>query len=135
MDRARQRLFILGVVTAALVEVSSAQCVIFDNPEELFARADVVFVGTVTSTQETGAGGAHQTVEIATLRVDRLFKGRPGREIRVGADAPFRVGQRYVVFAAGNPPSTSIMCRSTEPVSRAKKKLDWLAKRREAPHR
>jgi hypothetical protein len=37
--------------------VAGAQCVIFEKPEDLFARADVVFLGTVVATERTGAGG------------------------------------------------------------------------------
>ena len=49
--------------------------------------------------------------------------------MRVGADRLFEMNKKYLVFAAGKPLGTSIQCRWTEPVDRAKAKLDWLAKR------
>jgi hypothetical protein len=113
--------------------VTSAQCVIFDKLEDLFARADVVFLGTVVATKPTGAQGAHAIVDVATLRVEQSWKGRPAREVRVGADRPFKIDEKYVVFAAGKPLSTSILCRWAEPEERAKTKLEWLAKRRKGP--
>ena len=131
MSTAR-RLFVAGAAVG-LVAVSSvgyAQCVIFDKPEDLFARADVVFVGTVVSSEPTGAKGTHAIVDIATLRVEKAWKGRLRREVRVGADRPFEVNKKYLVFAAGKPLSTSILCRWAEPHDRAKMKLDWLATRR-----
>lgn len=74
--------------------VTSAQCVVFDKPEDLFARADVVFLGTVVATKPTGAQEAHAIVEVATLRVEQSWKGRPPREVRVGTDRPFEVRHR-----------------------------------------
>ena len=125
-------LFVAGVALelVAVPVVGYAQCVIFDKPEDLFARADVVFVGTVVSSEPTGAKGSHAIVHIATLRVEKTWKGRLSREVRVGADRPFEVKKKYVVFAAGKPLSTSILCRWTEPEDRAEMKLEWLAMRR-----
>lgn len=114
---------------ALLPAAAHAQCVIFDRPEELFARADAVFLGTVVETEPTGAQGAHAIVQIATLRVERSWKGRPGRAVRVGADRPFETDRKYLVFAAGDPLSTTILCRWTEPEDRAKPRLEWLAQR------
>jgi len=122
----------IGFQLIALPAVASAQCVIFDKPEDLFARADVVFVGTVVGNASTGATGDHSIVDIATLRVERSWKGRPGREVRVGADRPFEIDKKYVVFAAGKPLSTSILCRWAELEERARTKLEWLAKRKRA---
>ena len=130
--RPRKRLFLASVVLQVLIlpAVASAQCVVFDKPEDLFASADVVFVGTVVRNGPTGASGAHSIVDIATLRVERSWKGRPGREVRVGADRSFEINKKYVVFAAGKPLSTSILCRWAEPEERAKAKLEWLSKRK-----
>lgn len=128
----KRRLLLVGIALPMLVVpgAARAQCVAFENPEDLFARADVVFTGTVLTTETTGARGAHAIVEIAAMRVEQLWKGRLAPEVRVGADRPFEPKKRYVVFAAGNPLSTSILCRWTELVDRAQTKLDWLAKRR-----
>ena len=127
-----KRLFLASLVLQGLIlpAVASAQCVVFDKPEDLFARADVVFVGTVVRNGPTGARGAHSIVDIATLRVERSWKGRPEREVRVGADRSFEIDKKYVVFAAGKPLSTSILCRWAEPEERAKAKLEWLATRK-----
>ncbi len=124
----------LGVIAGAaamlaLPAIADAQCVIFDKPEELFARADVVFVGTVVATEPTYDQGSHVAVDIGTFRVEQSWKGHVEREMRVGADRLFEMNKKYLVFAAGKPLSTSILCRSTELVDRAKAKLDWLAKR------
>jgi hypothetical protein len=117
-----------GIVLMPLF--ARAQCVEFEDPAELFRLSDAVFVGTVVATEPTGAQGSHVIVSIATLRPERTWKGRPGREVRVGSDVPFEVGKKYVVFAAGRPLSVSILCRWAENIDRAKRKLDWLARRR-----
>lgn len=104
------------------------QCVVIDQPDKLFAAADLVFLGTVISTKPTGAQGFHVTVEIATFRVDRVWKGKPGKQIDIGADGFFDKDRQYLVFAGGRRSETSLMCRWTEPVERTKAKLDWLAK-------
>ena len=107
----------------------SNQCVIFDKPEELWARADLVFLGTVVSTKPTGIKGHHVTVEIATFRVHRSWKGTLAKTVVVGGDAPFEKDKEYLVFAAGKPAETSLPCRWTEGADRAKEKLDWLNRR------
>ena len=100
-----------------------SQCVMFEKPDELWARADLVFLGTVLETKPTGNRGDHVTVEIATFRVDRSWKGKPEKTPQVGGDQPFEKGTQYLVFAAGKPPSTTLLCRWTEPAERAKAKL------------
>lgn len=121
----------VGVMLQLLIlpAIASAQCIIFDKPEELFQRADAVFLGKVIATEPTGARGFHLTVEFATLRVEKFWKGDLAREVRVGADAPFAVGTSYLVFAGGTPLSTTIPCRWTEPEDRAGSTLEWLARR------
>jgi len=106
---------------------ADAQCVMFDKPDELFAANNVVFRGKVLKKESTGARGDHVIVEIATFQVAESWKGDPGREVRVGADRPWEVGKEYLVFAGGNPLSTSLLCRGTELVERTRRKLDWLA--------
>src|SRR3970040_321836 len=54
------------------------QCVMFDKPEDLFANSDAVFVGTVLRNAPTGAQGSHAIVDVATLRLDRSWKGVRG---------------------------------------------------------
>jgi hypothetical protein len=131
MASVRAVLILLGaIVFASSTRAAYGQCVVFDKPEELFARSDAVFVATVVTNEPTGTQGAHEIVSIARLRVERSWKGRLGREVRVGSDTPFEVGKKYVVFAGGKPLSTSILCGAAEPVDRAKRKLDWLATKR-----
>jgi hypothetical protein len=120
---------VIVALVLGLPAIADAQCVIFDKPEDLFGRADVVFVGTIVSTEHTHDQGSHVIVDIGTFRVEQSWKGRVEREMRVGADRLFEMNKKYLVFAAGRPLSTSILCRSTELVDRAKAKLDWLAKR------
>ena len=104
-----------------------AQCVALEDPEDLFARADVVFTGTVLSNQLTGKEGFHLSdVAIGTLRLEQSWKGSPSKEIRVGSDAPFVVGKVYLVFAGGNPLSTSINCHWAEPKETASQKVRYL---------
>ena len=116
-----------GITLVLSSASASAQCVLFDKPEELFAHNDTVFTGTVVMNEPTSARGEHQIVAVATLRVDKSWKGRLEREVRVGSDAAFEVGKKYLVFAGGKPLSTTILCRASEPIERAKSKLDWLA--------
>jgi hypothetical protein len=125
---ARCRWFLALVAFAWLPAEARGQCVIFDKPEELFARSEMVFRGTVISTESTGAQGDHQIVQIATFRVRQWWKGERIHEVRVGADRPFEKSREYLVFAGGEPPATSLLCHSTEPVRAAKRKLDWLSK-------
>jgi len=127
------------VVIACVVAFASAplaafgQCVMFDKPEELFANSDAVFVGTVVRNAPTGAQGSHVIVDVATLRLDRSWKGVRGREVRVGSDIPLEVKKKYLVFAGGKPLSTSVLCRWAEPIDDAKAKLDWLSKKPSRP--
>ena len=106
------RVLLLAVVVAALAHAALAQCVIFDKPDELFARSEVVFRGTVLARKPTGIPGDHVIVEVARFRVDQAWKG-----------------EEYLVFASGKPPSTSILCGSAQLVSEAKAKLEWLSKK------
>jgi hypothetical protein len=128
MASIRAVLILLGAISfASSTTAAYSQCVVFEKPEELFARSDAAFAATVLTNEPTGTHGAHQIVSIARLRVETSWKGRVDREVRVGSDKPFEVGKKYVVFAAGIPLSTSILCGAAEPADRAKEKLDWLA--------
>ena len=128
MRRPKLLLVTVAALSVIVPAVANAQCVIFDKPEDLFRRADVVFLGTVVATEPTDERGAHATVEIATLRVEQKWKGDLARELRVGSDRPFERQKRYVVFAGGKPLTTSILCRWTEREDHATTKLEWLAK-------
>lgn len=125
-----QRSFVFALGLAMIPLTAHGQCIVFPNPEGGFARADAVFVGTVVAHQPTGARGEHVTVDIATIRLERSWKGSRGhREVHVGSDRPWQVGKKYVVFAFGPSESltTSIDCRWAESIETAAEKLDWLS--------
>ena len=130
---AARRLLVV-FIGAGLLSVPAAaaygQCVVFENPAELYRVNQAVFVATVVTTEAAGGQGHHAITDVATLRVERSWKGRVAREVRVGSDRPFEVGTKYVVFASGRPLTSSILCRAAEPVAAAKKKMAWLARRR-----
>jgi len=135
-----RRIDIAFVVVGAIALASApmavyGQCVMFDKPEDLFANSDAVFVGTVVRNAPTGAQGDHVIVDVATLRLDRSWKGVRDREVRVGSDVPLEVEKKYLVFAAGKPLSTSVLCRWAEPVddAKAKVKLEWLSRKPSRP--
>lgn len=108
--------------------VEARQCVMFRETDELFRINDVVFTGTVLS--NTPVPGPEDGVQnIGVLRADQFWKGTPVKEIRVGSDLPFKVGERYVVFAGGEPLSTTIACEATQPLDKATKKRLWLSRR------
>ena len=110
---------------------AARQCVVFDEPSEYFALSDVVFLGTVLANKSTGAVGDHVITEIATLKVERTWKGPRESQFVVGDGQPFTVEGRYVVFAgrgrSGDVLSTAQLCGWAELESKAKKKLAWLA--------
>ena len=121
------------VVLGALLTVepsvlgSARQCVMFPETEELFRLNDTVFTGTVLS--NTPVPGPEDGVQnIGILQAERFWKGKPSREVRVGSDLPFRVGEQYLVFAGGEPLSTTIACEATQPTAKAQKKRLWLSR-------
>lgn len=122
------------MAVGAIVFVSApmaafGQCVMFDKPEELFARSTTVFEGTVVGSAPTGARGSHALVAVATLRVERTWKGAQNGEIEVSTDALLEVQKKYLVFAAGEPLSTSVLCHWTDAIGDAGVKLEWLSRR------
>jgi hypothetical protein len=135
-----QAVFIGSVLATALMAGAGwagsirTQCIEYNKPEELFAASEAVFAGTVQRTRATGAQGEHVTVQVATLRVDRSWKGTPMPEIDVGVDAPLQQGRSYLVFASDQPLQTTTLCRWTEPLEHATTKLEWLARRMQIDH-
>jgi hypothetical protein len=106
---------------------SVRQCVMWPETEELFRVNDIVFTGTVLA--NTPVPGPEDGVQnIGTLRAERFWKGAPKREVRVGSDLPFLVGEAYVVFASGEPLSTTIACEAAQPLAKATKKRLWLSR-------
>jgi hypothetical protein len=125
--RTVRRILLVLATMAILPATARGQCIQFEKPEESFASSEAVFVGTVVAHEPTGVQGFHLIVDIATFRLERSWKRDLGREVRIGSDRLFDVGKKYVVFASGKPLSTSIACQWTEPVDKAKVKLDWLS--------
>ena len=121
-----------ALITLAIIAISTiraeahGQCVSFPDPVDAFKHADVVFVGMAVAGEATGVKGDHVTSHRATFRVERIWKGQTQRRLTVGADASFKVGSRYVVFAAGKPLFTTLQCKASELESDAAKKLEWL---------
>jgi ketosteroid isomerase-like protein len=123
------RALIVGAIACASAPMAAyGQCIMFNQPEELFARSSAVFEGTVIATAPTGAQGSHVMVAVVTLRVERSWKGVRSGEIRVSTDEPLALQKKYLVFASGEPLSTSVLCRATEPIGEARLKLEWLSK-------
>ena len=119
------------VMTCCLFTSSSlnAQCVMAIDVASGFHASSAVFIGTVLANRPTGEFGHHAQSDIGTLRVERVWKGRQSKTVEVSADAPFVVGKRYLVFADGEPLSTSIECEWTQVEAASEKKLKWLNRR------
>jgi hypothetical protein len=113
---------------ASAPTLAHGQCIEFGKPEEMYARSSAVFEGTVIASSPTGAEGSHALVAVATFRVDRPWKGVREGEIRVFTDAPLELRKKYLVFAADEPLSTTVLCRWTEPIGNAGLKLAWLSR-------
>ena len=107
---------------------SSPQCVGFENPADLYRIAEVVFIGTLVSTQPTGNSQPHSTRDIATFKVERSWKARLPPEIHVGSDRAWPAAKQFLVFAGGKPLSASTLCHWAQPVDAAKDRLDWLSR-------
>lgn len=104
-----------------------AQCVMFSDPAEMYRSSSEVFSGVVLETEPTGIDGAHVPVEIATVRVQEQWKGRTATTVRVATtDRRFQINNSYLFFASGEPLSTSLLCRWTEPSDASAAKLRWL---------
>jgi hypothetical protein len=108
-----------------------AQCIIFDDPADLYRRNAEVFSGTVTAVEPTGIkDAAHMPVQIATVRVREQWKGVTASTIRLSTtDWLFEVGASYLIFSGGEPLSTSLACRATEKLDTAAAiaKRNWLS--------
>lgn len=98
-------LLLLGLLAFVPVrEAAACSCVPPPPPAEELARRDAVFAGTATRIRH------FQDDNIAMvrvrLRVERAFKGTPGRTVEVVTPRdsatcgfPFTEGQRYLVYA------------------------------------
>src|SRR5688572_4685397 len=93
---------LVGLVALTLVAVSErvhGQCVVFEDPADMFRRADAVFVGTVRRTEPTGALGHHIVMHRASFEIEQVWKGQPKKFETVGTVEAFEPGKRYLVFA------------------------------------
>src|SRR4029453_2601352 len=92
-----------ALIAAERPRPHASQCVIFENPAELYRMSEAVFVGTVVATKATGTTNEHATVDIGTFKVDRSWKAQLPAEIRVGNDQMWGVGKKYVILWGGLP--------------------------------
>jgi len=137
------RLNVLAVAAVwflGLAVPAHAQCVVIEDPADMFRTAEAVFVGTVKATEPTGARGFHIVMHRAAFEVERVWKGRLKRFETVGTVEALQPGKRYVVFAGGKRESgssvsltTSLECGWSELEPEAQRKLQWLAEKADAP--
>ena len=112
--------FIVGflLLVGALPPAARALTVVPRSFDELVARADIVFKGTVVhvNPQWIGEGQSRRIVTFVTFQVDETYKGAPernqtlrflggtvdGTTLEVPDMPVFAVGQRAVLFVTGN---------------------------------
>ena len=126
------------LVFVAFVSRARASCAVFDI-EAGFRDARAVFVGQVVATRVVQSATDRSDVRtVATVRVERRWKGPRAKTLEVSAcgggdvvctvSMDFTIGGRYVFFADGNPLSTS-SCMS-QPLEAASAELRWLERKR-----
>jgi hypothetical protein len=135
----------LLVVTLAFSTSVRAECP-FYSLDAAFMSSTVVFVGRATNQEVVAATPPPlDRVTETTFEVEDEWKGTSNRTVRIqtcgwtlGNEAVtcsegvrFVVGERYVVFAVGQPLETSA-CVPTARVDRAERTLQWLA---DKPHK
>ena len=110
-----------------------AQCVQFEDPADMFRLADAVFLGTVRSTEPTGARGFHLVMHKTLFEIQQVWKGEVRKFETVGTVEAFERETRYLVFASlTNRPlpsalRTSLECGWSEVEAKSNQKLKWLA--------
>ena len=128
---------LVGIVALTLVAGSESvqgQCVIFEDPADMFRTADAVFVGTVRRTEPTGALGHHIVMHRASFEIEQVWKGQVKKFETVGTVEAFDPGKRYLVFAGASEESrgregsfqTSLECGWAQIESDAARNLRWL---------
>ena len=137
---------LLFVAALFIPAAARAECAI-PSVERDFTKGDVVFIGRAVN-QEVAGSPRHppprnRSTE-TTFEIEQIWKGKPDAPIRVQtcgwneggrilncSDPGFRfvVGERYLVFAFGNPSNTweTDGCTATSRVDRAEDFLKWLA--------
>jgi hypothetical protein len=137
---------LVGLVALTLVAVSErvhGQCVVFEDPADMFRRADAVFVGTVRRTEPTGALGHHIVMHRASFEIEQVWKGQSKKFETVGTVEAFEPGKRYLVFAGAASTEesraregsfqTSLECGWAQIESSAARNLRWLRDRFGSP--
>jgi hypothetical protein len=110
--------FLLAACAVLAFNFVRATTVIPPSFDELVARAEVIFQGTVTDVQSqwTGEGGQRHIVTYVTLNVEDALKGSPGATYTMRmlggtvdgttmevTDTPkFKVGDRDILFVENN---------------------------------
>jgi hypothetical protein len=139
---ANRAIVVLPFLTYLMFPGTSAQACVCDESRGLeadYREAEAVFAGRIVALQVAPAkvGGNSDEHMVATLVVERRWKGPKTREIQVqtcgtqetlctcGTD--FALGGRFVVFAVGKPLSTS-SCQRTRRYQRVPGdgKLQWV---------
>ncbi len=134
--------FILCICTALLFADSASACLCpSGSKKEVFMRAkksaSVVFTGQAVEVVNGFSSGKFRGWRV-TFKVNKYWKGEPGREVVVftGPDncaAYFEVGQEYLVFAAVDAEQklTTSVCMQTGHLSRSTDNLKRLGKAKE----
>ena len=139
--RTTRRIVCLTLSAMLLAAGQAGACVCYESSglEADFREAAAVFAGRVVALQTatTKSAGKVEEEMVATLSVERRWKGPKNAEIRVrtcgtqemlctcGTD--FQLGARFVVFAVGKPLSTS-SCQRTRRYNRVPGEvgMQWL---------
>jgi hypothetical protein len=137
----------LLVLPLFVERVSACSCVHGITVCKEYQEAAVVFVGkvldgTVISTpyEVFRPGGGKQTFttnrRVYRFSIEKVFKRFKGTEIEIhtgygdtDCGYKFKVGERYLIYAHGSPPSnefTTSICTRTKPYSKASEDLDYL---------
>jgi hypothetical protein len=119
---------LLGVGFSPASPAWSVECVVYGSLDKEFEASAVVFEARVVAVEWIpGRECCHVLSGWATLQTDRWWKGEPVRMIRLGAAGQiFKVGEHYVVFGFGAPP-TADGCNNTKPIKESERTLEWLA--------
>jgi hypothetical protein len=112
-----------------LSPMASAQCVLFENPPDLFARADVVFMGTVVRREATGAGGP-----IRSRTLPPFASNSHGKGVQAAKSGWVRTSQSNTGGSTWCSPAETLSqllssAGGRSPSNAATGKLEWLAKR------
>ncbi len=122
-------LLLVAVVALGLPGRATAACRIL-TPDERFERAEVIFSGQVTSTDDLSKPAPWHT----TMRVERVWKGDVREPAQVTVSSPtnavrFQAGDDYLVYGARVDDSPRIhtdVCMGTAPLAESAANLDHL---------